>query len=235
MHREVEICGECASKCSSDHDRSALTPVWSKRYDWNDVNCPNPGMHAAASATLLRRREINGCHGEPRKRAGGKGEGVAVANIGVDAAIVISVVVHIEESHAGRSGNDRREYGEDRRVTPLTDVGDDLVRREGGGAQRVAQSSTRRITGQRPSGPVAATEKFSRSQKRSVAEEVASASSAAAVAGSSGYASTAANPAVLSRVSTPSTSALPSALPRAAGITEMQVTTAGGGVDGRSG
>ena len=65
---------------------------------------------------------------------------------------------------------------------------------------------------------MAATAKPRRSQKRCVAEEVASASSAAAVAGSSGYASTAANPAPLSRVSTPSTSALPSALPRAAGI-----------------
>ena len=58
-----------------------------------------------------------------------------------------------------------------------------------------------RITGQRPSGPVAATVKFSRSQKRGVAAEVASASTAAESAGSSGYASTAANPAPLSRVS----------------------------------
>ena len=95
MHREVEICGECASKCSSDHDCAALTPVWTERHNRDYINRPDPRMHATMSTTLLWRREINGCHGEPRKRARGKREGVAVANIGVDAAIVIGVVVHI--------------------------------------------------------------------------------------------------------------------------------------------
>ncbi len=95
MHREVEICGERASKCSSDHDRAALTPLWPERYDWNDINCSDAWVHPATSATLLWRREINGCHGKPRERTCGEGEGVTIANIGVDAAIVIGVVVHI--------------------------------------------------------------------------------------------------------------------------------------------
>jgi hypothetical protein len=95
VHREIEVCGECASKCSSDHDRAALTPVWPKRHDRNDINCSDAWVHPATRTTLLWRSEINGCHGEPRERTRGKGEGVTVANIGVDAAIVIGVVVHI--------------------------------------------------------------------------------------------------------------------------------------------
>ena len=95
MYREVEVCGECASKCSSDHDGTALTPVWPERHDWDDINCPNSRMHPATSATLLWRREINGCYGKPRERACGERKGFAVANIRVDAAIVIGVVMHI--------------------------------------------------------------------------------------------------------------------------------------------
>jgi len=95
VHREVEVCGECASKCSSDHDCTALAPVGTERHNRDYINRPDSRMHATMSATLLWRCEINGCHGKPRERTRGEGEGVTVANIGVDAAIVIGVVVHI--------------------------------------------------------------------------------------------------------------------------------------------
>ena len=114
VNGEIKVGGKCASKCSSDHNRAALTPVWSERYDWDHVNRADSRMNPATSATLLWRREINSCYGKPRERACGEREGIAVANIGVDAAIVIGVVVHIEESHTRRPSNDRREYGEDR-------------------------------------------------------------------------------------------------------------------------
>jgi hypothetical protein len=95
VHREAEVCGECASKCSSDHNCAALTPVWPERHNWDYINRPDSWVHPATRTTFLRRREINGCHGKPRERTCGKGEGLAVANIGVDASIVIGVVMHI--------------------------------------------------------------------------------------------------------------------------------------------
>jgi hypothetical protein len=52
-------------------------------------------MHTTAGTTLLYRGEINHCNGKAGEGTRGKDQRIAVANIRIDAAIMIGIVVHI--------------------------------------------------------------------------------------------------------------------------------------------
>jgi hypothetical protein len=54
VHREVEVCGECATKRARCGDCAALVTGGTKRHDWDHIDRANTWMDAAASTALCR-------------------------------------------------------------------------------------------------------------------------------------------------------------------------------------
>jgi hypothetical protein len=54
VHREVEVCGECATKRARCGDCAALVTGGTKRHDWDHIDRANTWMDAAAGTALCR-------------------------------------------------------------------------------------------------------------------------------------------------------------------------------------
>jgi hypothetical protein len=127
VNGEIKVGGKGATERPRRHHRSMLAPARTEWDQRNHINCTDPWMNTAANTTLCRGGEINCCDRKSRQRAGRKGERFGLSHVGVDAAIVIRVVVHVEQLHPWRTSDDRREGAKDRRIAPLTDVRNDFV------------------------------------------------------------------------------------------------------------
>jgi len=124
---EVEIRSKVATERPRRDDRSMLAPAWPKRDQRDHVNGADSRMNAAADATLLLCGQIDRCDRNSRQRTSHKAQRVGISYVGVDATVVILVVVHVEQLHSRSACDDRRVGGEDRRIAPLTHIRDYFV------------------------------------------------------------------------------------------------------------
>jgi hypothetical protein len=127
VNGEVKVSGKGSTKRPRRHHRSMLAPTRTEWDQRNYIDCTDPWMNTATNTVLCHRGEINRCDRKSRQCASRKGERFGLSHVGVDAAVVIRVVVHVEQLHPWRAGDDRREGGEDRRVAPLTHIRNDFV------------------------------------------------------------------------------------------------------------
>jgi hypothetical protein len=97
VNREIKVRRECSTERPRRHHRAVLAPARTERDQRNNVNRTDSRMHSATSATLPRGGEINRCDCKSCQCTRRKCERISLSHIGVDAAIVITVVVHVEE------------------------------------------------------------------------------------------------------------------------------------------
>jgi hypothetical protein len=127
VNREIEVRGKAATERPRRHHRSVLAPTRTEWDQRNHIDGTDPWMYTATNTTLCHRGEINRCDCKSRQCTRRKGESISLSHVGVDAAIVIRVMVRVEQLHPWRARDDRREGGEDRRVAPLTHIRNDFV------------------------------------------------------------------------------------------------------------
>jgi hypothetical protein len=96
VHRQIKVCCERTAKRARCGDCAALVTGGTKRHDRDHVNCADPWMDAATRTAFCRRRKVDRCHRKPRQRACCKDESVCFAHVGVDAAVMVCVVVNVE-------------------------------------------------------------------------------------------------------------------------------------------